>query len=161
MQLSKKPKSTRKQRIIQFNQQSTFHGTNMEPRLPKCSCAFRVPNPSTGDDLKLTFALIYSSRSSSNSKVLVYSRQKDMYLIPTTNTQDLRLPEEEVPVFALNKSHVVCRAVAKTFAGYMQISRKGMEQLRSVSVSSVFFPMKITSSQVYRSRGKSPASGLK
>ena len=58
----------------------------MEPRLPKYSCAFRVPNPSTGDDLKLTFALIYSSRSSSNSKVLVYSRQKDMYLIPTTNT---------------------------------------------------------------------------
>lgn len=125
MQLSKKPKSTRKQRIIQFNQQCTFHGTHMEPRLPKCSCAFRVPNPSTGDDLKLTFALFYSSRSSSNSMVLVYSRQKDMYLIPTTNTQDLRLPEEEVPVFALNKSHVVCRAVAKTFAGYMQISRKG------------------------------------
>ena len=139
MQLSKKPKSTRKQRIIQFNQQCTFHGTHMEPRLPKYSCAFRVPNPSTGDDLKLTFALIYSSRSSSNSKVLVYSRQKDMYLILTTNTQDLRLPEEEVPVFALNKSHVVCRAVAKTFAGYMQISRKGMEQLRSVSVISVFF----------------------
>ena len=45
-----------------------------------------VQDCSTGDDLKLTFALIYSSRSSSNSKVLVYSRQKDMYLIPMTNT---------------------------------------------------------------------------